>query len=122
MTQREFVQDYAGIINLLKEHAFLQYAPSGAQEYSQKQRSAVGYFVHLIFRVTGMDLPVPDYSLVDISPTSNPSYQAAKTSIKRTAARFKAASQSGVSGRQECAQAAGAWLKALDIMDSRGRD
>jgi hypothetical protein len=120
MTKREFVQDYAGILNLLKEHAFLQYSPSGVLEYEQKQRSAVGYFVHLLFRQTGLDLPVPDFSLVAISPTDSPSYLGAKTAVKRTLSRLKSASaEPGHPGNIAFKHAVKAWQKALEALDSQ---
>jgi hypothetical protein len=122
MTRREFVQEYAGILNLLKEHAYLGYSPSGQAEYRDKERSAVSYFLYLVFKRTGLDLPLPDPAIAEIHPTDPPSFDGARNFMKRTAQRLKAAAlDPSLPRRSEYETACRAWLRAISLMDG-GRE
>lgn len=122
MTSREFVQEYAGIINLLKEHAYLRYSSAGRAEYEEKERSAVSSFIYLVYRRTGIDLPLPDFSLAEIRPTDSPSLEGARGLVKRTASRLKRlALDRGTPRRAEHEAAQAYWLKALDAMECADR-
>jgi hypothetical protein len=90
VTKREFASEFGGIVNLLKDHSFLQYAPSGQAEYDQKVATAAGAFVDLMRAYTGCDLPHFSVSLVPISPSLSPSLEGARRLAKRVAYAYKA--------------------------------
>lgn len=121
MTRREFVQDYAGILNLLKEHSYLGYSQAGQAEYREKERSAIAYFIHLVFRRTGIELPLPDPAIAEMKPTDPPSFEGARSFMKRTASRLKAAAlDPSLPRRSDYEAACRAWLRAIALMDGGG--
>ena len=48
MNRREFVAELGGIQMLLREHQYLQYSPSGQDEYQRKVRGCAEQFAYLL--------------------------------------------------------------------------
>jgi len=57
MTKVQFEGEFEQILTLLREHAFLKYAPSGRLEYQGKIVASYDYFISLIQAATGITLP-----------------------------------------------------------------
>jgi hypothetical protein len=56
MTRESFINEFKGIINMLKEHEFLMY--SDRNEFDRKQKAAYQAFIRLLKNKTGIDLPI----------------------------------------------------------------
>jgi hypothetical protein len=114
VTRAEFVAEMAGILLLLRDHAFLAYSPSGRREYEQKLRTCADQFAYLVFRKT--DLPVRALpGLVQIEALREASY-AAGISLARRAAKKATAIAAGAAGlnRDYYGSCARLWKRAAD--------
>jgi len=102
MTSREFAAEFASILGMLADHRFLQYTPTGRAEYRQKESAAIGYFVALVGRATGLALTAPNPDFMPISSVVEPSKTAALSLMRRTIRRLVAAADA-TNGRQRSA-------------------
>ena len=59
MTRSLVAAELAGVIRLLREHAFLRYSPAGRAEYEQKVKAADGLFAVIVSKATGLQVPNP---------------------------------------------------------------
>jgi hypothetical protein len=84
MTRESFINAFAGILNMLKEHEFLMY--SDRNEFERKQKAAYEAFVTLLKNKTGMDLPVQPQA-VNLYGVKTASIESAKR-VLRTACRY----------------------------------
>jgi hypothetical protein len=84
MTRKSFIDEFKGIINMLKEHEFLMY--SDRDEFERKEKAAYEAFVRLLKNKTGMDIPVQPQA-VDLYGVKLASIDSAKR-VLRTACRF----------------------------------
>jgi hypothetical protein len=117
VTKREFASEFGGIINLLKDHSFLQYSPAGQPEYDQKVATAAAAFVDLMRAYSGRELPHFSAALVPISPSLSPSLEGARRLAKRVADAYKAQARAarGVDA-PAWAAAANAWEGAYQAL------
>ncbi|MBU0926627.1 MAG: hypothetical protein KKA67_02655 [Spirochaetes bacterium] len=118
MTKRELAGELGGILGMLRDHAFLRYAPSGAAEYEEKQRSAGGHFAAIISRATGVPVPNP-FPYAGLEGLSSVSAQTVDRAVKRTAAKL-AAAQGRAEGAEAAvlARASEAWRKAAEAVSA----
>jgi hypothetical protein len=84
MTRESFINEFKGIIIMLKEHEFLMY--SDRNEFGKKQKAAYEAFVRLLKKKTGMDLPVQPQA-VNLYGVKTASIDSAKR-VLRTACRY----------------------------------
>jgi hypothetical protein len=84
MTRESFIKEFAGIINMLKEHEFLMY--SDRNEFERKQKSAYEAFIRLLKNKTGMELPVQPQA-VNLYGVKTASIDSARR-VLRTACRY----------------------------------
>ena len=113
MTRREFASELGGIQMLLREHQYLQYSPSGREEYERKVRTCVEQFAYLVFRKTGVPVRALP-GLVPIESVREPSFAAGRSMVERAAKRARAFSKrSSGMDRDYYAACAGVWERAL---------
>jgi hypothetical protein len=84
ITRESFMKEFAGILNMLKEHEFLMY--SDKDEFERKRKTAYEAFVRLLKNKTGMDLPVQPQA-VNLYGVKTASIDSAKR-VLRTACRY----------------------------------
>ena len=98
---------------LLREHQYLQYSPSGHDEYEKKIRTCAEQFAYLVFRKTGVPVRALP-GLVPIETVRDPSYAAGKSMAERAAKRARAlAKKSSGLDREYYTKCAAVWERAL---------
>lgn len=90
MTNADFSHEFSTILNLLRDHSNLMYSQHGMEEYHDKELSAIGYFINLLYKKTGFAPPIPELEFMPISQITDPSYASAKRFVKRIETRLKA--------------------------------
>jgi hypothetical protein len=86
MTRREFEADFASILNMIRDHSFLQYQEATVQEYRSKVEAAATHFRTIVRDCTGF-LPERDNVLErEIERTRTPTIASACHILERTAA------------------------------------
>jgi hypothetical protein len=89
MKKAEAAFEYAGILRLLREHAFLRYSSTGRQEYDQRLLSANLMFCNLVSRATGLVLPPPPVQYTELDRVSDGSYAGLVRMARRIAVRLR---------------------------------
>jgi hypothetical protein len=84
MTRAEFSKELGGIQMMLREHQYLQYAPSGQGEYERKVSTCAEQFAYLVFRKTGVPVKALP-GIVPIETVRDPSYSSGRTMAERAA-------------------------------------
>jgi len=121
MTRNELAAETAGIVRLLREHAFLRYLPSGSQEYDEKLRAADGHFSGMVYRATGLGAPNP-YPHSGLDTLASADADSVVRVVKRIASRLAAAAKKSSGAEASAlAQAAVVWSKAADAIASLPR-
>ena len=118
MTRAEFAAELGGIQMLLREHQYLQYSPSGQDEYQRKVRTCAEQFAYLVFRKTG--LPVKALpGIVPIETIRDPSYTAGRSMAERAAKKAYALAKNATGlNREYYGKCAALWEKAWAEMSS----
>jgi hypothetical protein len=112
MDRAAFAAELGGIQVLLREHQYLQYAPSGRKEYERKLVTCAEQFAYLVFRMTGVPVKAPP-GLVSIESVRDPSYSAGKAMAERAAKRAMAFSKKATGlDREYWARCAALWERA----------
>ncbi|PKL26711.1 MAG: hypothetical protein CVV47_01960 [Spirochaetae bacterium HGW-Spirochaetae-3] len=121
MRRTEVAAELAGIVGMLRDHAFLRYSESGRAEYQLKLRTASGLFAAVVAKATGVPVtnPFPDAS-VEGAVAGGP--DSGTRVAKRIAASLAAAAARG-SGRRSAslAAAAEAWREAAEAISALPR-
>jgi len=89
VNRNEFAAELGSIQMLLREHQFLQYTPSGRDEYERKVRTCAEQFAYLVLRKTGVPVKALP-GIVPIESVRDPSYSAGKSMAERAAKRARA--------------------------------
>lgn len=98
---------------LLREHQYLQYSPSGRDEYERKVRTCAEQFAYLVFRKTGVPVRALP-GLVPIESVRDPSFTAGKSMVERAVKRARAfAKKASGLDREYYAKCAAVWERAL---------
>ena len=118
MTRREFSKELGGIQMLLREHQYLQYAPSGRTEYERKVQTCAEQFAYLVFRKTGVPVKaLPD--IVPIETVRDPSYASGRTMAERAAKRAYALAKKATGQDKEYfSKVAATWERAWAEMST----
>lgn len=96
MTRTEVAAELAGVVRLLREHAFLRYSEAGRSEYEQKLRTASGLFARAVARASGISVLNP-YPMASVEGVQAGGPDSGARAARRIAARLSAAA-SGASG------------------------
>jgi hypothetical protein len=87
MNRRQFEGEFAQILVMLREHAFLKYSPSGRAEYALKVAAAYLYFRSLTHAATGVVLPEQSELAADLDAVRGSTVSEAVRLLSRQAAR-----------------------------------
>jgi hypothetical protein len=118
MDRAEFAAELGGIQMLLREHQYLQYAPSGQAEYERKVLVCSEQFAYLVFRMTGVPVKALP-GLVPIESVRDPSYSAGRAMAERSAKRAHAfAKKASGLDRDYYESCAKLWKKACGKMSA----
>jgi hypothetical protein len=101
--RREFEGEFDQILRMLREHAYLQYAPSRRLEYEARIAATFVHFRNLVLECAGIELPFDKEAAEDLSRLRGPSCSEAARTLARAGSRLVA------SGREDAAQP---WVKA----------
>jgi hypothetical protein len=118
MTRVEFSKELGGIQVLLREHQFLQYSPSGRDEYERKVSTCAEQFAYLVFRKTGVPVKaIP--GIVPIETVRDPSYASGRSMAERAAKRaYALAKKAAGADKERYAKCAALWEKAWAEMSA----
>jgi hypothetical protein len=120
MTRGEFTRELGGIVQLLKEHAFLQFSPTGMREYLEKERLASELFARLISAMAGIELSVPRSVPPPLGPQSATGYSSAIIAAKRMANNLRLAARSlPPAERSRYETMAGDWVRAIEAIETK---
>ena len=111
MTRSHVAAELAGVVRLVREHAFLRYTPSGRLEYEQKLKAADGLFAAIMSSATGVTVPNPfPHGVVEglEAPDADSVVRAARRTAARLARAAKTARGAAAAGLE---LAAAAWLR-----------
>jgi hypothetical protein len=117
MTRGEFTRELGGIVQLLKEHAFLQFSPTGMREYLEKERLASELFARLVSSMSGIELSIPRSVKPPLGPQSEASFDSAVLAAKRMSLSLRSLAR-GLPAQDKARyeSLASLWAKAVSLM------
>jgi hypothetical protein len=120
MNTWEFVQEYGGILNLLRAHAFLMYAPGGEREYGEKLDTAAGEFANLVRAYTGVPVPFKP-GMIPIEGAREPTWAGARILAKSVSRRYlaQATRRAGSPAGDSLTRSAELWELAFTKLEKR---
>lgn len=117
MTRKEFVEEFSGIVYVLREHAYLRFSPTGAREYADKERAALESFARLAGTLAGVALAPPTGLEGVLDPTTPPTMAAAARAAHAISGALKLAARDAPDGRRgSLLRHAAAWDEARNRM------
>ncbi|OHE63262.1 MAG: hypothetical protein A2413_14430 [Treponema sp. RIFOXYC1_FULL_61_9] len=107
MTKAEFSGEFDQILRLMRDHAYLQYAPSSRAEYEKKIEAAFWHFRELVRSCAGIELGSDLEAAQEIARLRSPSSSDAARALARVGKRLAA------SGKTEDALP---WVRASEAL------
>ena len=87
MSKDHFINEYRGIIHMLKEHEYLSY--SDRKEFEEKEKAVSLAFIKLVKDKTGLIIP-PEPQAVDMKGINSATIESAKKILRRMHRFYKA--------------------------------
>ena len=118
MKKAEAASEFASILRLLREHAFLRYSSTGRKEYDQRLLSASAMFSNLVSRATGLVLPSP-VQYAELEKVSDGSFAGLLRTVQRLIGRLRRKlATSSAQEAQKLERMRVAWEKAAQVLSS----